>query len=31
MVQNTVYAGYEGTDGLIGEALAADVGGTGVT
>ena len=29
-LQNTVYAGYEGTDGLIG-ALAADVGGTGVT
>ena len=29
-LQNTVYAEYEGTDGLIG-ALAADVGGTGVT
>ena len=29
-VQNTVYAGYEGTDGLMG-ALAADVGGSVVT
>ena len=29
-IRDSVYAGYEGTDGLIG-ALAADFGGTGVT